>query len=73
MDLEVAEDNFVAWRVLDGSGWPYAYALYFMKKRIKDFSPIFADYKNKGCIDKLVEVFKATPNVADAYDKLAKL
>ena len=73
LDLEVAEDRYVAWKVLDGSGWPYAYALYFMKKRIKDFSPIFADYKDEGCINKLVEVFNATPNVADAYNKLIKL
>ena len=41
-----------------------------MKNRIKDFSPNLADYKNEGCIDKLVEVFKATPDFEDAYDKL---
>ena len=73
IDLEIAEDSYITWKVLDGSGWPYAYALYFMKKRISGFSPIFVDYKNKGCINKLIEVFNATPNVVDAYDKLINL
>ena len=61
------------WKVLTGSGWPYAYALYFMKNKLRRFSPVFTDYKNKGCINKLIEVFNATTNSADAYDKLIKL
>ena len=72
-DLEVAERRYGLWKLLSGSGWPYAYALYFMKKRINKFSPIFAEYDRKGCITKLIEVFNATKNSADAYDKLIKL
>ena len=72
-DLETAEVRYNLWKVLTGSGWPYAYALYFMKNKLRRFSPVFTDYKNKGCINKLIEVFNATTNSADAYDKLIKL
>lgn len=72
-DLVIAEDRYIRWKILSGSGWPYAYALYFMKKRIRGFSPVFAEYDGKGCIDKLRAVFSDTINPKDAYDKLKKL
>ena len=71
--IEVAEKDYNEWVKWDGSGWPYAYALYFMKKRIRGFSPIFAEYYNKGCIEKLRTVFVAALNPKDAYDKLINL
>ena len=71
--VDVAKARHALWEELEGSGWPYAYALYFMKNKLRRFSPVFADYKNKGCINKLIEVFNSTPDVADAYDKLKKL
>ena len=71
--IAVAENKYNSWVKWDGSGWPYAYALYFMKNKLRCFSHAFADYKDKGCINKLIEVFNATKNSADAYDKLIKL
>ena len=71
--IEVAEKRYNEWVKWDDSGWPYAYALYFMKKRIKGFSPIFREYYDKGCIEKLRIVFVATLNPKDAYDKLVNL
>lgn len=72
-DLVIAEDRYILWKILSGSGWPYAYAIYFMKKRIRAFSPVFADYENNDCISKLVEVFNATKDAGDAYNKLKKI
>ena len=71
--IDVAEKRYNEWVKWDGSGWPYAYALYFMKKRIKGFSPIFREYYDKGCIEKLRTVFVATLNPKDAYGKLVNL
>ena len=71
--IEVAEKSYNEWVKWDGSGWPYAYALYFMKKRIKGFSPIFREYYDNGCIEKLRTVFVATLNPKDAYGKLVTL
>ena len=71
--IEVAEKRYNEWVKWDGSGWPYAYALYFMKKRIRGFSPVFAEYYGKGCIDKLRTVFAAVLNPIDAYGKLKNL
>ena len=74
-DLSVAKDRYTLWNVLQGSGWPYAYALYFytVKGKKMKFSSNFVDYTNHGSINKLIEVFNATKNSADAYDKLIKL
>lgn len=74
-DLEVAKNKYDLWKALDGSGWPYAYALYFYCVNRKEmiFSCRFADYVNHGSTDKLVKVFNATIDVKDAYKKLKKL
>lgn len=71
--IDVAEKRYNEWVKWDDSGWPYAYALYFMKKRINGFSPIFREYYDKGCIEKLRIVFVATLNPKDAYGKLVNL
>ena len=71
--IDVAEKRYNEWIKWDDSGWPYAYALYFMKKRISGFSPIFREYYDKGCIEKLRTVFVATLNPKDAYGKLVNL
>ena len=74
-DLSVAENKHHLWKELEGSGWPYAYALYFYKVGGNEmrFSTNYADYVKHRSVNKLVEVFKATPNPEDAYDKLTKL
>ena len=74
-DLEVAWNSYVAWSVLSGSGWPYAFALYFytVKGIKRRFSSSFADYITHGSINKMLEVFHATPDAVDAYNKLIKL
>ena len=71
--IEVAEKSYNEWVKWDGSGWPYSYALYFMNKRIRGFSPIFAEYYDKGSIEKLRTVFVATLNPKDANGKLVNL
>lgn len=71
--IEVAEKRYNEWVKWDGSGWPYAYALYFMEKRISGFSPVFAEYYVKGCIEKLRTVFAAALYPKDAYGELVNL
>ena len=74
-DLEVAKKEYDLWKEFDGSGWPYAYALYFycVKGNEMPFSSTYSDYIRHGSVDKLVDVFNNTLNPKDAYDKLIKL
>ena len=71
----VAENRYREWEELEGSGWPYAFALYFytVKGIKRSFSSSFADYITYGSINKMLEVFHATPDAVDAYNKLTKL
>ena len=71
----VAGNRYLEWEELEGSGWPYAFALHFYTAKgvHHDFSPDFIDYQAWSSVWKLVEVFNATKNSADAYDKLIKL
>jgi hypothetical protein len=73
--LAVAKDRYDCWMKWDGSGWPYAFALYFytVKGIKRSFSSSFADYITHGSINKTLEVFHATPDAVDAYNKLTKL
>ena len=73
--VDVAEARHDLWEELEGSGWPYAFALHFYTVNgiLYDFSPNFIDYQVWGSIGKFVEVFNSTPDVVDAYDKLKKL
>ena len=74
-DVEVANDRYNTWKNLEGSGWPYAYALYFyqVKGDKMQFSSSILDYEKFGCVDKFRDVFKVTPKVMDAYNNLTKL
>ena len=74
-DFSVAINRYDLWRILEGSGWPYAYALYFYCVNGKEmiFFDKFSDYINHGAIDKLVAVYNALLLPIDAYDKLIML
>ena len=74
-DFSVAINRYDLWRILEGSGWPYAYALYFYCVNGKEmiFFDKFSDYINHGAIDKLVAVYNALLLPKDAYDKLIML
>ena len=69
-NLQVAKERYNKWIERFGSGWPYAYALYFYKVdgSEKDFLDDFDEYGKS--IQKLIRVFKATPNGSDAFNKL---
>lgn len=69
-NLQVAKDRYNKWVERFGSDWPYAYALYFYKVAgtEKAFSNDFDEYGES--IQKLIRVFKATPNGSDAFNKL---
>ena len=73
-DLSVAINRYDLWRILEGSGWPYAYALYFYRVNGNKmtFSSSYSDYIRHGSVDKLIDVFSSTLNPKDAYDKLIK-
>ena len=73
-DLEVARNKYDLWRTFEGSGWPYAYALHFYSVLGCEmpFASIIEDYIKHGSVNKLIEVFYATPNPNTAYDKLTK-
>jgi hypothetical protein len=74
-DVSVAMNRYDLWRVLEGSGWPYAYALYFycVNGNEMSFSSNYSDYIRHGFVNKLIDVFSNTHNPKDAYYKLINL
>ena len=64
-----AERSYYNWVKWFGSGWPYSCALYFYTVDGKTlvFSYDLDDYRQHGSIDKLIEVFRATPDLRRAY------
>jgi hypothetical protein len=74
-DLKVAIKKYDRWKELDGSGWPYAYALYFycVNGNEMSFSSNYSDYIRHGFVNKLIDVFSNTLNPKDAYYKLINL
>ena len=64
--------RYEEWAKFKGTGWPYAYALYFYSVCNKwlAFSYDFSDYVRHGSVDKLVNVFDATIDFKDAYSEL---
>lgn len=65
-------EEWVKWY---GTGWPYSYALYFysVNKNKLSFSYEISDYASHGSINKLLEVFAATPDMPVAYRGLISI
>lgn len=65
-------EEWVKWY---GTGWPYAYALYFycVNGNEMSFSSNYSDYIRHGFVNKLIDVFSNTLNPKDAYYKLINL
>lgn len=69
-DMYVAEKRYNTWKEREGSGWPYAYALYFLNKPYKDKFPEYSKTEMDASRDKLRRVFAATIDPEDAFKKL---
>ena len=73
-DLKVARQEYDLWTELDGSGWPYAYALYFyqVNGNTMNFSYDYTDYVMHDSLGKFREVFYSTVNPGYAYEILTE-
>ena len=67
-DWLFAEKKYWSWAKMFNSGWPYACALYLYsaKGEEKLFTERIWDFKDNGCLDKLIEVFIKSSCIADA-------
>lgn len=67
--VQVAKKRYDQWVRHFGSSWPYAHALYFYKinGREMPFSSDLNDYRSFGAIEKLIQVFRETPDPNLAY------
>ena len=70
--MQVAEKRYNKWKERVGSGWPYAYSLYFLKKPYKDKFSEYSDAEIDVAREKLIEVFKSSLTAKDAINKLTK-
>lgn len=71
-DLNIAKDRYESWVKRYGSGWPYAYALCFVKHMPHPFHTELNDYYIYKCVDKLLDVFASTTDPDIAIAKLVK-
>lgn len=68
----IVEERYTLWKKRDMHVWPYAYALHFLRAPYKsEFSKYSKAEIDVACA-KLREVFKASPNVAAAFDLLTR-
>ena len=71
-DLEVVEKRYNGWIEREGSGWPYSYALHFLRTPYKSKMSEYSDTEIAEATQKLREVFKATPDVEMALGLLTR-
>ena len=69
-DFEAANCRYNSWKKYEGSGWPYACALYFLKRPYKPELTDYSDSEMKVSKNKLKDVFDAVLDPVDAYQKL---
>jgi hypothetical protein len=69
-DWDVVEKRYNAWIEREGSGWPYAYALHFLRAPYKSKFSEYSDAELDAACEKLRRVFKATTNAGVALDEL---
>ena len=72
--LEVAENRYERWKEREGSGWPYADALWFYRVHGKEmeYSSNYSDYECFGCVGKFVQIFWGTRHPDCAYKDLKR-
>ena len=72
--LEAAENRYDLWKKREGSGWPYADALWFYRVHGKEmeYSSNYSDYECFGCIGKFVQIFGSTRYPDCAYKDLKR-
>ena len=72
--LEVAANRYDLWKKREGSGWPYADALWFYRVHGKEmeYSSNYSDYECFGCIGKFVQIFGSTRYPDCAYKDLKR-
>ena len=69
-DLDVVEKRYNGWLSREGSGWPYAYALHFLRTPYKSKFSEYSAAEIDVAREKLRTVFQATPDVHVAFGKL---
>ncbi len=71
----VAENRYKVWQKRLGTSWPYSEAINFcsVNGRWMNFSELYGDYLNHGCVFKLARVFECCANAPQAYQLLKKL
>ena len=62
--MKLVKARYNAWVERAGSAWPYAYALYFLKDVP---NPLDDNFYATSCVEKLIQVFLASPNGKIAY------
>lgn len=72
--LKVAENRYERWKEREGSGWPYADALWFYRVYGKEmeYSSNYNEYERFGCIGKFVQIFGSTRYPDCAYKDLKR-
>lgn len=72
--LEVAANRYDLWKKREGSGWPYADALWFYRVHGNEmeYSSNYSDYECFGCIGKFVQIFGSTRHPDCAYKDLKR-
>ena len=69
-DLDVVDKRYNGWLAREGSGWPYAYALHFLRAPYKSKFSEYSIAEIDVAREKLRIVFQATPDVNAAFYKL---
>lgn len=72
--LKVAENRYDLWEKREGSGWPYADALWFYRVHGNEmeYSSNYSDYECFGCIGKFMQIFGSTRYPDCAYKDLKR-
>lgn len=68
-DWYFSEQKYWNWAKMWGSGWPYANVLYLYRSHGKEnfYTERIWDFKDNGCIAKMLDVLKKSADFADAY------
>ena len=69
-DLDVVDKRYNGWLAREGSGWPYAYALHFLRAPYKSKFSEYSVAEIGAAREKLRIVFQTTPDVNVAFYKL---
>ena len=71
-DNAIVEERYTLWKRRNMNVWPYACALHLLRAPYKSKFSEYSDVEIDMACKKLREVFKASPNVAAAFDLLTR-